>query len=244
MLELMLMHVVEWAPSMLNLDQTEEQDAARPKVRDTRPSPEALVLTRVARAKLWRQVMGAVESYIDQVPPECLGPQLDPAAARALLRSLSQTAVLPEDEAAGLAIERLALEVMFRASLRKTRTPRSGAPGWVLQAKALIERQYAHPITLPWISQAVGVHPSHLAKTFRKHFSCSVGEYVRRLRIDSARDALVHSDATIAQVAARAGFYDQSHFTNSFRRHTGLTPQAYRSAFSRLASRGSESRAS
>jgi len=34
--------------------------------------------------------------------------------------------------------------------------------------------------------------------------------------------------ATLASLALAAGFADQSHFTRAFKRHTGLTPNAYR----------------
>jgi transcriptional regulator GlxA family with amidase domain len=39
---------------------------------------------------------------------------------------------------------------------------------------------------------------------------------------------LTESDLTVAQVAVDTGFYDQSHFTRTFRRLSGLTPVAYR----------------
>lgn len=40
----------------------------------------------------------------------------------------------------------------------------------------------------------------------------------------------------LSLVAANAGFYDQSHFANTFKRHTGMTPTQYR-AITRLAQR-------
>jgi AraC-like DNA-binding protein len=57
-----------------------------------------------------------------------------------------------------------------------------------------------------------------------------MGSYVRRLRLDWAARELVRSETSLAGVALEAGFADQSHFTRFFKRHTGLTPQAYRRA--------------
>ena len=51
---------------------------------------------------------------------------------------------------------------------------------------------------------------------------------MRRLRLDWAAAQLADSDVTLAQLAAEAGFVDQSHFTRAFKRHTGLTPGRYR----------------
>jgi AraC family transcriptional regulator len=56
----------------------------------------------------------------------------------------------------------------------------------------------------------------------------SVGEYVRRERLDWAVAQLTTTDTPVATVAAEAGFADQSHFTRAFKRHTGLTPGRYR----------------
>jgi AraC family transcriptional regulator len=56
----------------------------------------------------------------------------------------------------------------------------------------------------------------------------SVGTYLRRLRLDWCADRLVTTKIPLAEIALRAGFADQSHFTRTFRRYTGVTPRAYR----------------
>jgi AraC family transcriptional regulator len=79
----------------------------------------------------------------------------------------------------------------------------------------------------------VQVHPAHLSRAFRTHFKVSLGSYLRRLRLDWAREQLVHSAASLASVALAAGFADQSHFTRAFKRYTGLTPNTYRRTIGR-----------
>ena len=74
----------------------------------------------------------------------------------------------------------------------------------------------------------IGVHPVHLARVFRKNFDCTVGEFVRRLRIERACKEIAESSAPISEIALALGFYDQSHFSNTFKRFTGMTPAAYR----------------
>ena len=70
----------------------------------------------------------------------------------------------------------------------------------------------------------------HLTRTFRIHYGVTVGAYLRNLRLEQAARALADSMSTIADIAAQAGFYDQSHFTRTFKRKFGLTPQEYRRA--------------
>ena len=55
-----------------------------------------------------------------------------------------------------------------------------------------------------------------------------MGEYARRRRLDYARRQLADPDRPLAQIAADAGFADQSHLTRVFKRFTGLTPGQYR----------------
>ena len=84
--------------------------------------------------------------------------------------------------------------------------------------------------TLAALAREVGVHPVHLAHEFRRFYRESVGEYARRLRVERACAEMARSERPLSEIAADAGFYDQSHFTNVFKRHTGLTPAEFRSA--------------
>ena len=56
-------------------------------------------------------------------------------------------------------------------------------------------------------------------------------QYVLRVRINAASEALTTSDRTIAEIAVACGFYDQSYFTKQFRRQFGHTPTAYRERY-------------
>ena len=72
------------------------------------------------------------------------------------------------------------------------------------------------------------MHPVTLARAFRTFYGCSVGEYLRRVRVDLAGRWLSDTNLGLAQIALSAGFCDQSHFSNVFRRIIGLTPSRYR----------------
>jgi AraC family transcriptional regulator len=136
------------------------------------------------------------------------------------------------DDAAPLAIEGLVLELLAAATRRSNggHAGGGGRPGWVLQARDFLHADLAARRTLSDLAVAVGVHPVTLARTFRRSFGCSVGEYLRRLRIERAAVQLGGSDAPLAAIALAAGFADQSHFSNLFRRETGMSPSAYRRA--------------
>ncbi|MDQ3908662.1 MAG: AraC family transcriptional regulator, partial [Acidobacteriota bacterium] len=132
------------------------------------------------------------------------------------------------DEFSALCVEGLALELLAEAGRTLARDSPGAPPRWLESARDLLHERFAEAPTITEIASAVGVHPSRLAHEFRRHYRASAGEYARRLRVEEACRALAATDAPLSAIAARAGFYDQSHFTNVFRRVKGTTPARYR----------------
>lgn len=134
------------------------------------------------------------------------------------------------DEVSRIAIESLTLGVLAEASRRVTKAAETQtAPLWLQVALALVEQHFAEPLPLASVAKKVGVHPVHLARTFRRVYQTPFASYVRQLRIDFARRQLAGS-AALSDIACAAGFCDQSHFSRSFKQHTGQTPAEYRAS--------------
>jgi len=132
------------------------------------------------------------------------------------------------DDLTGLVLEGIALELMVHASRANRLARLSGRPAWVETARDILHDSFTTPLGLRRLAGEVGIHPAHLTTVFRQQFGCSVGEYIRSLRINYARQLMAGSDRSLAEVAVTAGFADQSHFTRLFKRHTGITPARYR----------------
>ena len=126
-----------------------------------------------------------------------------------------------------LAVEGLALE-LAAVGARGVPIPRPAK--WLRGARDLLLEQLPEPPVLSELAAQVGVHPGHLARTFRAHFGESVGECARRLRLEWAAERLVRTETGLACLAVEAGFADQSHFTRAFKRRFGVTPGRYRAA--------------
>jgi AraC family transcriptional regulator len=146
----------------------------------------------------------------------------------ALLVALRIERELETDDAfAPLALEGLALELTAAVG----RGPAPEPPGrWVIEAYELLHERFREAPSVSEIAASVGVHPSHLARCFRAYYRESLGECVRRLRVEWAATRLARSDVPLASLANEAGFVDQSHFTRAFKRRFGLTPARYRAA--------------
>jgi len=131
------------------------------------------------------------------------------------------------DAVSQLAIEGLLFEVVAETSRLEAKRKPDQHPQWLARARELIHAHFADSLTITAIAQTVGIHPVHLARVFRIHHHCTIGDYIRRLRIDFVCRELTTS-ASLAEIANKAGFYDQGHLSRVFKRRTGMTPTQYR----------------
>lgn len=135
---------------------------------------------------------------------------------------------LATDNLSPLIVEGLVLQILGEAPRQAPpiRTPR--VPPWLRQVKEVIRNRFSERLKQEDLARAVGVHPVHMAQTFHRQYGCTIGEYIRQLRIDFACHRLTTTNAPLAEVALAAGFCDQSHFTRTFRRLVGLPPSQFR----------------
>jgi AraC family transcriptional regulator len=129
--------------------------------------------------------------------------------------------------ASPLALEAVVLELL--AATGRTAEPAPAPPPrWLTAATDYLHAHFRDSVVLAEVARVVGVHPAHLARVFRQHKGATIGDYLRELRVDAARRQLSSSDQPLSEIAADAGFSDQSHFSRLFRAATGHTPGAYR----------------
>jgi AraC family transcriptional regulator len=126
----------------------------------------------------------------------------------------------------------LALEIIVATARRHaSKATSQGPPLWLNQAEELIRARFAGPLSLDEIAAAINRHPVSLARQFRRRHGCTIGDYIRRLRIEDARRRLTMTDEPLAMIALACGFSGQAHFSTFFKRATGLTPKQYRETF-------------
>jgi AraC family transcriptional regulator len=148
-------------------------------------------------------------------------------AAAATLGGRLAAELRAQDSSWGLAAEGLGLQLLALAG-RAWPDARPVRPSWLRDVRDLVEERVPEQPTLTGLAAVVGVHPVHLARSFRREYGVTVAQYARTLRLDWAAQRLIAGDCTLAAVAAEAGFADQSHFTRAFRNYVGITPGRYR----------------
>jgi AraC family transcriptional regulator len=171
----------------------------------------------------WRALMIPLSDVLDR-------PSLNRSANIAGLGLKLRREIMMADPASALSIEGLLLELIAQV-IRSSRPDRgSRRPAWLAQTREVLHAHFADNLSLAQLADQVGVHPVHLARTFKHFHKCTIGDYVRNLRIEFAERELTSSDRPLAEIALMAGFCAQSHFSTVFKCHTGLTPAKYRGA--------------
>lgn len=94
-----------------------------------------------------------------------------------------------------------------------------------------------HPgeeLSVKVLAQRANYSEQYFSKKFRQEMGCSVGEYVKRVRIETAKQLLADTALPIHQIALQLHFCSSTHFSDAFRDGTGLLPKQYRAQKQRL----------
>ena len=126
-------------------------------------------------------------------------------------------------------------EAFLRSALGQT--PDRPAPPWLEEVDALIAAQ-GGAWRMDALAERCGVSRPWLVRAYRRWRGEGLGEALRRRRVAAAAILLEDADAPLADIAAQAGFCDQSHMNRAFVRLIGRTPGAVRAARLELSSPG------
>jgi AraC family transcriptional regulator len=151
------------------------------------------------------------------------GPRADRLAdiKFALLRIYRECRI--SDQHTSLAVKTSVLELLSLDSPRKR-----PVPPWISQLHEILNDRWSETPSLSELADLLQVHPVTISKAFRRHFSCTLGEYLRKLKVEKALALMSRSRRSLAEVAYACGFADQSHFIRSFKAVTGFRPSEYR----------------
>lgn len=98
-----------------------------------------------------------------------------------------------------------------------------------------IRDRFREPLDNVRLAKLAGLSQRAFERRFRRTYGLSPQQYLKRVRVRTACQALVYTDHPIARIASEHGFADQSYFTREFRDVVGSTPRDYRKSFQRAA---------
>jgi YesN/AraC family two-component response regulator len=83
-------------------------------------------------------------------------------------------------------------------------------------------------VSLETLSKALGVSIGYASESFNKYMGTSIMKYAKQIKIDRAKHLLLNTDKSILEIGSLLGFYDQSHFSKTFKTLVGVSPTEFR----------------
>ncbi|GLR09208.1 AraC family transcriptional regulator [Mixta theicola] len=96
------------------------------------------------------------------------------------------------------------------------------------KAQHLIHTQFHLPLSTSSLARELNCNADYLGRIYRSAFHLTVTEAIHRQRIRAAEKMLVNESLSLKEVAERCGFNDVGYFRQIFRKHTSITPVAWK----------------
>ena len=177
---------------------------------------------RCLRVEFRSSILHRAKEYgtVLSIPGELKSP------AAALLCQLLIKEFHQNDDLSALSIEGLSLHLLQAYSSEPV-SRSAELPQWLGRIREMLHEECASRLSLAELARCAGRHPVQVCRQFHRQFGCTIGEYVRRLRIGHAQSLLTSTRLNLAEIALACGFFDQSHFTRRFRAYEGRTPAQF-----------------
>lgn len=101
------------------------------------------------------------------------------------------------------------------------------SPFWVKSLNELLNDCWNENPNLQDLAQVLNLNPITISKHFPKYFGCTLGEYMRRIKINRSLSLIESNKTNLTEIGFECGFADQSHFIRTFKNQTGFLPKQF-----------------
>jgi transcriptional regulator GlxA family with amidase domain len=98
------------------------------------------------------------------------------------------------------------------------------------RAMLWVQQNPASGLTLPQLADALDVSPRTLARRVQQHAHMPAAQWMRRIKLRQASEALCDTALPLKRIAADLGYASEAGLHRAFTQATGQTPLAYRMA--------------
>ena len=102
------------------------------------------------------------------------------------------------------------------------------SPAALRRVQLFVDVNLERTMRLRDLAARAGLSLYHFARAFKTSAGVTPREFVEARRLERARELMVRTSASLAEIAVASGFGTQSRFTTTFKRRTGFTPAEYR----------------
>lgn len=93
-----------------------------------------------------------------------------------------------------------------------------------------IDDNFNSNISNTQLAEKAGYHPYHLNRLFKKATGMSIHQYILNVRIEKAKEYLLNTELSVADISVLCGFGSPYHLSNAFKKKVSLSPALYRNA--------------
>lgn len=90
-----------------------------------------------------------------------------------------------------------------------------------------IKNHYREDLNLETLAEIMHMEKSYFLRQFKKNTGKTPMSYVKQIKIETAKDLIENSDMNLTQISEFLGFSSIHHFSNSFKKETGISPKQY-----------------
>ncbi len=98
----------------------------------------------------------------------------------------------------------------------------------IIAVRDLLNRRLINPPTIKEVAQLVGLNEFKLKNGFKEFFGCTMFNYLTERRLHEARQYLLNTSETAAEIAYKMGYSSPQHFNRQFKKRFGHTPDFIR----------------
>ncbi len=91
-----------------------------------------------------------------------------------------------------------------------------------------IDKNFTRKPTSEEVSRVCGLSTSRCLHLFKEETGMSLSEYIKKRRVDYVKYLLLNTDISLGGCAIEVGFFDQSHFTKTFKQVEKIPPSQFR----------------
>src|SRR6201997_2591989 len=102
------------------------------------------------------------------------------------------------------------------------------SPGAMRRVREYVEVHSGENIDLLMLAGVAGLSVHHFARQFKQSAGVTPHVYLTQRRVERAKEMLVQTDLSLAEIAFAVGFFDQGHLARHFRHMLGTTPREFR----------------
>ena len=116
-------------------------------------------------------------------------------------------------------------------SVQRTEQGTNGERKLILSVKETVNRYAAEGVRVYDVAKMLKYDPDYITRIFRRHTGMTLSEYINSVRLQKAKNLLLNTDQSIAEIAYATGFTDDKYFMRTFKRYESVTPTQYRTSY-------------